>query len=128
MATDLQLPEPPQDESALLTIEDAAAKLRVSPRYVQRLINEGQLNIIWLGQKTKRIDPQELYRLLRAKTLPMGSPRPADYKPRNRDMTAARAVLLRNRAMRKNAKTTTISSLAQAERQLRPDEDDDLVL
>ena len=119
--SELQLPDPPQDEGALLTIEAAARKLRVSSRYVSRLIADGSLPVIWLGQKTKRIDPADLTKLLKTKTLPPGHATPPDYKPPNgRDMSAARAVLLRNRKERQS-KVNTIDTLPEPV-------EDDLVL
>lgn len=127
--TEMHLPPPSEDETALLTIERAAQKLAVSERYVLRLIATGQLPVIWLGQKTKRIDPMELRRLLTAKTLAPGRSAPPRSKNDSRNMQAARAALMRNRALRQEREATTMyRSLPEAERALSPSIDDDMEL
>jgi len=48
----------------LLTIPEAAARLRCSPRQVRRLIDGGQLPAVVIGPRTRRIRPETLDRFI----------------------------------------------------------------
>lgn len=44
----------------LLTIPEAAARLRCSPKQVRRLVDSGRLAAVVIGPRTRRIDPADL--------------------------------------------------------------------
>lgn len=44
----------------LLTIDEAAARLRCSPRQVRRLVDNGRLAAVVIGKRTRRIRPETL--------------------------------------------------------------------
>jgi len=60
-------PEYGSNDPALLTINEAAAYLRVSPRTLQRQVKDGQLPVVRIGRSV-RIERVELEHLLRPKT------------------------------------------------------------
>ena len=49
----------------LLTVEEVAEKLRLGPRTVYRLIDDGKLKAIKISRKAYRISEKELIRFLK---------------------------------------------------------------
>ena len=59
-------PERPHSPSQLLTINDAAALLKVSPKTVRRLIKSGELPVVRIGRLV-RIRPEDAADLIARK-------------------------------------------------------------
>jgi excisionase family DNA binding protein len=63
-------PEPPEPpEPTLHTVEEVAARLRVSTKTIRRRIKDGTIRTVPIGGRLVRISSDELRRLLSGPTL-----------------------------------------------------------
>jgi len=70
MASALLMPDPePPPEPTLHTVEEVAARLRVSTKTVRRRVKDGTIRTVPIGGRLVRISSEELRRLLSGPTL-----------------------------------------------------------